>query len=71
MTQKKYNSTLAGQHSLCDAASERATAFMLANYLRRKGVLTYDDAFIHTASGATLRAIKEEMLADYNMEVSK
>ena len=44
---------------------------MLANYLRRKGVLTYDDAFIHTASGATLRAIKEEMLADYNMEVSK
>lgn len=64
--QKQFNATRAGQIALSDAASERATAFMMAAFLRRRGIPTYDDAFLHTASGATLAAVKADLLADYN-----
>ena len=71
MITKSYYSTAEGQRDLCNAADSRATAFMMAKFLRGRGVPTYDDSFIHTATGATLAAIKTELLADYNAELSQ
>ena len=63
---RQFNATPEGQRALCNAADSKATAFMMAAFLRRRGVLTYDDAFIASVSGATLASVKAELLKDYN-----
>jgi len=57
---------LQNQRNLCADAASRAPVFMMAAFLRRKGIATYDDAMIASATGATLEAIKADLLHDYN-----
>jgi len=66
---RQFNATPEGQRAMCADADSRATAFMMGAFLRRKGVATYDDAFIASVSGATLASVKAELLADYNAAV--
>jgi len=66
---RQFNATPEGQRALCNAADSRATAFIMAAFLRKRGVVTYDDAFIASCNGATLASIKTELLADYNAAV--
>ena len=56
---------------MCADASARANAFQIARILRARGIATYDDALIASASGATLDALKGELLADYNTAFGK
>lgn len=71
LSQRAFNATAAGQRAMCDDAGSRANAFQIARILRAKGIATYDDAFIASASGATLDTIKEELLNDYNTACGK
>jgi len=71
LSQRTFNATPAGQRAMCADASSRASAFQIARILRAKGIATYDDAFIASASGATLGTLKEEILADYNTAFGK
>lgn len=64
-------STATGQRILCAQADSRATLFMMAAFLRKHNVPTWDDKFLHTVSGATLESVKADMLSDYNETVSK
>ena len=67
---RKFNATLEGQRAMCADADSKATAFIVAAFLRRRGIPTYDDAFIASLSGATLASVKAQLLADYNAAVS-
>ena len=57
---------LQNQRKLCSAADSRATAFVLAKWLRSRGLPAWDDAFISSCNETTLASIKDDMLADYN-----
>ena len=71
LSQRTFNATPAGQRAMCADASARANAFQIARILRARGIATYDDALIASASGATLDALKGELLADYNTAFGK
>jgi alkyl sulfatase BDS1-like metallo-beta-lactamase superfamily hydrolase len=67
--QKQFNATAEGQQAMCADASTRSTAFMMAAFLRKRGIPTYDDSMIATANPSLLAAIKDELLDDYNQAV--
>jgi predicted Zn-dependent protease len=69
-TDQAFNATPAGQRAICLDADSRATAFLLADFLRKRGVATYDHACIASANISTLAAIKAELLTDYNAQLS-
>lgn len=69
--QKAFNATPAGQRAMASDADSRANAFILAKWLRNRNLPAYDDAFIATCNQTTLASIKDEMLADYNRELSQ
>ena len=71
MENKAYVSTPAGQRALCNDADSRASAFILAKWLRSRGLPAWDDDFIATCNQTTLASIKEDMLADYNRALSQ
>jgi hypothetical protein len=66
---KQFNATAEGQQAMCAEAGTRSTAFMMAAFLRKRGIPTYDDGMIATANPSLLAAIKDELLADYNQAV--
>ena len=67
---RQFNATPEGQRAMCADADSRSTAFIMAAFLRKRGIPTYDDAFIASLSGATLASVKAELLTDYNAAVS-
>lgn len=68
---KSFNATANGQKAMCYDASDRATAFTLAKWLRSRGMPAWDDAFISSCNKTILESIKADMLADYNAATSK
>ena len=70
-TNKAFNATVAGQLAMCYDADRRANAFILAKWLRQRGLPAWDDAFIASCNETTLASIKEDMLAKYNRALVK
>lgn len=65
-TQRQFNSTAAGQRVMCNDAASRANAFIMAAWLRKRGIPTYDDSMIASAGESLLASIKEDLLTNYN-----
>ncbi len=65
-SQKAFNATREGQMQMCADASSRATAFQMSKIIRSKGGDGWDDEMIATANPILLRAIKENLIEEYN-----
>lgn len=64
--QKAYNATASGQRDMCNDADSKATAFMMNKIIKQKGGIGFDHRMIETATPILLRAIKENLIEEYN-----
>jgi hypothetical protein len=70
-TQKAFNATAAGQAAMAYDASSRAPAFQMNAIIKKKGGTGWPDDMIASADPVMLRAIKENLLEEYNEIISK
>lgn len=63
---KAFNATREGQQSMCADAASKSTAFMMNKIIKQKGGIGWDNQMIETANPILLRAIKENLIEEYN-----
>jgi len=64
--QKSFNATPEGQREMFRDADSRSTAFMMSKIIKSKGGDGWPDQMIATANETLLRAIKEDLVSEYN-----
>lgn len=69
-SQREFNATSDGQKAMCADAASRATAFQMNSIIKSKGGIGWDHQMIETANPILLRAIKENLIEEYNALVS-
>ncbi len=68
---KAYNATRAGQMAMAYDASSRAVAFQMNKIIKAKGGVGWSDDMIASADPIMLRAIKENLIEEYNSLMTK
>ena len=67
---KAYNATREGQMAMAHDAASRATAFQINNVIKSKGGVGWSNDMIASADPVMLRAIKENLIEEYNSLVT-
>ena len=68
---KAHNATREGQMAMAHDAASRAPAFQMNNIIKAKGGIGWPDDMITSADPVMLRAIKENLIEEYNSLVTK
>ena len=68
---KAYNATREGQMAMAYDASSRAVAFQMNKVIKAKGGIGWSDDMIASADPIMLRAIKENLIEEYNSLMTK
>lgn len=67
---KAYNATRDGQIAMANDAASRAPAFQMNQIIKSKGGIGWPDDMIANAEPIMLRAIKENLIEEYNSLVT-
>ena len=68
---KAYNATREGQMAMAHDAASRAPAFQMNSIIKAKGGIGWSNDMIASADPVMLRAIKENLIEEYNSLVTK
>ena len=64
--EKAFNATPEGQRKMCMAADSIGTALYINRVVKSKGGTGWDEKMIETANPIMLRAIKENLIEEFN-----
>lgn len=68
--QKAFNATAAGQKQMANDGASIGTALYMNKVVKQKGGTGWPDNMIETANPIMLRAIKEDLITEFNALVT-